>query len=775
MTLSLVILYVVFSLLLPLTLFYAFHVSSTNLAIQLELNKPLTVRFRARDDHGPPFKRETTNGGVVLVHARSRQRLNAYVQSYGVRRVDPNRTKSLGFLRRLLRYERVDVINVPEISHDTVRCDDWNVLADVSKLVRCRINEGLDACFRCLESRAFVRVCVNIPYPLDVYLNADTDDALTIPANANDQEGYCLSRAFQRMINSNGSWRPDEQRRNCNPNTGDWLLTRLLVNGDSTYNWICRCRYPNLMTNVDTLLSDCLKPVGCLPHGRLNDETSAGLVNPYTNGACICKDGYRPDRDERIGPICLADRAISDVHLPQSVYREHNLDLSQALKWPADRDYLDSRLATIFGNTNETALLPNPCKYDVRTGTAVDDSYACDLVRHTITGFPTAFCVSKSSKCIAVRTDRDYLLNNNGTYANACLCLDSSDNESAANMRVSILSYQNSLRVDTNQPDFGLLFPPEKSTLLSELFDKATTNDNDYAAFSRNVDPPLPYNNKVEQKFPLFGDDNTSMDWFSIYEETPTETRKMFGLKEAVISSWSSRRYWSYVAYNAHDRETFWLCIKNPYGSEHWQRMTRDEIADFVPYASSANADWQYEVGRKVFRFEIGQEKPIDFLCNNDNWVRLALDRYPRTYPGRQIYFPFYTGGIDNHEMSLYGYPSIYPIFKAPEIVSTRIGQVGDGGASSPAAPFRYRSNTMSQYLFRSRQSAGKQDDIADKPVMPFVYNTKFDEMGSTLTLHLHTRPTEPVTFLYLCGDRAVGTYRSSNVVMKNQLQGRFV
>lgn len=391
---------------------------------------------------------------------------------YGVNRTNRVRTDERKYTRSLLEYRRTDVIYVPDESADTVSCDTWvnqnmetRQFFNVNNgLVECRLNEGSDACFKCRESRRYKRVCVH--FPVNQTIVSANGREHVIVANSSPDVGWCLPASFKdiQFDNESGTGRPPpEIARNCNPNTGDWLLASLSASGnetvDSSYNWICRCRYPNLMTNLDDPTSDCLKAVGCRPNGHLDDVAAAGLVDPYRQGTCVCdkyyKSGFSPD----IGPTCnLAsvteyglNKALDDVF-----GRERGSIIDLAYVSPAFLNLLPT-------DERKDVRLNNPCNFDVLDGTALPDN-SCELTVQTIGKERRAFCVSRNIDYIAVRVESDYLLNNHGRYANACLYTGHTRNRSNLGQVADEkpggtfhLSYYNKKRY----PDVGHIIRPD--------------------------------------------------------------------------------------------------------------------------------------------------------------------------------------------------------------------------------------------------------------------------------------------------------------------------
>lgn len=422
------------------------------------------------------------------------------IENSGVSRVSIERTAKMGFSRSRRAID--DVLSV--LDREPVVCD------DMMNPVVCSLDEGETACDFCVEARSHKRVCVRMDN--DVPVSDGYTDRSVLRAHEDSNRGYCLPAAAER-----------DKRRNCNPNTGDWLLMLTTSRPDDStdskssssernvvggYNWICRCRYPNLMTNLSGVNSDCLRPVGCSP-GRLDDRSSVGAVDPYAEGRCVCPSSHRSAYDETVGPICTTRTVLEYEGGFSSLYEAMGL----ATDYPVLADGFVSRqfLQILYSGDNgkgerrRNHFLPDPCSIDILTGRPfASDEPGCKLAkRHLLpnVGDYVVFCESSDARYAPVQTSSDYLLNNHGRFPNAC-------------MRISRghLSHQTSKREDTNakssaektqstvvvnglymlshfnglgQPDFGVLLPPcetkddESVRLLRRLLDACYRNPND--------------------------------------------------------------------------------------------------------------------------------------------------------------------------------------------------------------------------------------------------------------------------------------------------------
>lgn len=668
--------------------------------------------------------------------------------AFGVSRTNHKRLRSLGFQPKLLSYERKSEIYVPEISPDSKRCDMWNQFQNVRYLVKCKPSEGEQACFNCIESRKFVRKCVHISRPLQISLdyafgNVQQDstvatqqtDYIMIPANENPDEGYCLPRVFANIEWNEGSWRPADESRNCNPNTGEWLLSRLSITGDTSYNWLCRCRYPNLMTNLSTIFSDCLRPVGCNPNGELDEAAKSGRVNPFTMGRCVCNAGYKSDYDRTIGPTCVPLVVVSEDNLPQDVYASHNLDTTYMLEWPKDEKYLDYRVATIGGNTSRGVALPNPCKYDALTFKPLPPSSACELVSELIQDEYVAYCVIYGPMGAPVRSSRDYLRNNNGRYSNGCIRVQVGELGWTDTVN-AILSYQVTRDYRNARPDFGVLYAssPPLNDLLAELKEK----DENYKKFMENVENPgMRFNSLYDMNIKIA--DQNIIFWLSLYEQVPLESKQLNGMKKFLLQKAIDGEM---LLYNLRERSFFWYCVRNPLGSDHWNNGTREDIS------FAANVAYPgivlptplnlFVPPKAAFTLDLQDFKQPDFVVGENDYSVTGPNGLK--VPPPRFVIPFASGSdIDTPQFASQYYPTLFPIFKR-----------------------------------RKQLTDEEKEKVMD---IPFVYNAGYTHSDSTLTLHLYNRnsSSSPRQSVYLMGERLCGQYKNHYSRMRFKQQGDLV
>lgn len=444
--------------------------------------------------------------------------------------VDTSVSSSLGFSRNLLGYTRKDVIYVPEISQDSKHCDDWMTPAYASsKFVPCSVSKGIDACFLCVESRKYVRNCVHVPHAFTV--STFSGDTVTIPASSTTgdvDQGWCLPSAFNNInFESNSPVPIQDKTRNCNPNTGSWILSQLgQDNGkfDSSYNWVCKCRYPSLMTNVNNnLLGDCLQPVGCAPHGQLDDLSKAAKVDPYVKGFCQCETGFTGGFDRTIGPICvevnIVDFGLNNVWKNSLI----NTDFSVL-----NSKFISDKFLELFpAAQRDSLILPDPCKIDSFSGKKVT---GCETRMLKISGKQVAFCVTLNENHVAHLTGTDYLMNNSGRYPNACLYTGSHSGPKRIGSTPDnvkghyMLSYWNG----KNLPDIGQTYVISFENVNQEVFElmfafkKIIRDDPNYKDWvKREIKPSNLTDKIIPTRFDMDKYFTESQNGIVIYNEFP--------------------------------------------------------------------------------------------------------------------------------------------------------------------------------------------------------------------------------------------------------------
>lgn len=336
--------------------------------------------------------------------------------------------------KRIPEYDRKGIV-LPRKSDDTVECDDWENV--VSKGIHCCLDCGFSACFNCLEARTRIRVCKHLKEDL-VLFDEVNERNIVLPKNDDPRMGYCMSKGLSDGLGEIG----EDARRKCSIKNADWILARKRTEGDTHYNFLCKCKYPHLLTNSSGLMSPCDKDVGCNGHGHLDANSVAGIVDPFVQGTCICDDGWISDRNDQIGPYCR--QAIFEEY-PSMFYGRRQSDNDIELNSEEVDINFRSYMADKRRDGNVPVYLPNPCSRPCKLE-KFDTSYICT----------SGLSVDHGNRIdyigVAVRLERDYLAGNGGAYPNACLVVTLED---YTRVRMQYLSHEWNPMGETFAPDFG--------------------------------------------------------------------------------------------------------------------------------------------------------------------------------------------------------------------------------------------------------------------------------------------------------------------------------
>lgn len=371
-------------------------------------------------------------------------------------------------------------IDVPDISPDSKEC--------LVELVKCDVREGNTACFNCIESRFHTMYCVHLYKDVDIYVT-DEREYRTMPANTNEYEGYCLSEKLTRLVRyylkEINDPELNEHSHNCRPYSGDWVLSRLSLDG--SYNFICLCKYPHLLTNIAGPMSSCSKSVACNNHGTLDSESIAGNIDAYVSGKCLCEDGWIGDYDANIiGPYC---RVATFGENPNAFL--HTNDNNKILNSTSDhlnKDFVNY-IRTL--NNNQPFKIPNPCTYFTSNNGCRLERLQRDLPNGRII-FST--CIPTYGN-IALRMNSDYLNNNGGRFNNVCFPVDIQYDGFTIDF-----NYQN------NNYNFGI-------TTKSKILPQWLTDSSNYLQFLRSLK-----GNNAADKTVLWG--------HTVFDEFTTEKSK---------------------------------------------------------------------------------------------------------------------------------------------------------------------------------------------------------------------------------------------------------
>lgn len=152
---------------------------------------------------------------------------------------------------------------------------------DLDKMQTCLVGNGI-ACLDCKQQVAVE--CKHFDEEIK-YQRAD-GETVVIPPNTNKLVGYCtLSHS-----------KPTD--RTCNSATGEWTLMKV-DEASLGYMWLCRCRYPWLVTQK-TVTDDCDLQVACNGQGFLMGDNA----NPMLDRCNCIGDDYDSFHNETFGPSC---------------------------------------------------------------------------------------------------------------------------------------------------------------------------------------------------------------------------------------------------------------------------------------------------------------------------------------------------------------------------------------------------------------------------------------------------------------------------------------
>lgn len=412
---------------------------------------------------------------------------------------------------RIPPYEREGII-IPKESPDSVYCDDWENI--ISKNIRCCLDCGFSACFNCIETRVYLRICKHLNEDMVIF-DPDKEHDLVLPKNEKKNEGYCMSEGMANGIDSG-----EDARRKCSIKNADWVLARKSTEGNTHYNFLCKCKYPHLLTNSKGLMSPCDKDVGCNGHGHLDPESVAGNIDPFLEGYCICdeENGWVSSRDELVGPICKT--ATFDEY-PSYFFPNPTTDSIELYSDSVDRNFRNL-ISQKRQDGDRKVYLPNPC------------IKPCTLELYTFNGVNRYICTSrvevvkeKGKKIqrlgLSIRMERDYFEGNGGKFPNFCLVINNNDFADKCDkfIRMQYLSHDWNKNGMYFSPDFG--FSINKSFIDSQV----NNVDNYLDKYKNDFENNLILSNKNAK-----GDTKNFFDFSTIWtyldEEYHDQAEKLF-------------------------------------------------------------------------------------------------------------------------------------------------------------------------------------------------------------------------------------------------------
>lgn len=240
-----------------------------------------------------------------------------------------------------------------------------------------------------------------------------------------------------------------EDSINCNPVTSSPVFaTQYTERGVQRF---CRCHWPTLFGQSNpfgdcNVHHACDRGKGILVHKvtglPLMEATPPIRIHDYQCSACDRCNVPGPDPDTGL-PSCVprpfndrdSDMCIYDMdHSDSEVYSTGNEDESGT---DSGTDLRTTKpmlsLASRFVNTEyismftdrvrNTALVPNPCAFDLFTGSLLNGDCELRLTRKS----KTAYCAPTKDNIMTAVKEDTYLMNNQNRYPNACFRFTSNE------------------------------------------------------------------------------------------------------------------------------------------------------------------------------------------------------------------------------------------------------------------------------------------------------------------------------------------------------------
>lgn len=336
-------------------------------------------------------------------------------------------------------------LDIPELSGDSIECD--QVFSNKGNIVECKINDGDYSCWNCIESRKYKRLCIH--FNEDLEFKVTNGKVIKIEKNKDENTGYCLPINFKDIKNKK------DIERKCSKLLGDWVLTSLNTSNQKSYNWLCKCKYPQLMTNQNTAYSNCTKMVACQGKGILDEKSLSGLIDPFINGKCECQKDYKSSRDNIIGPKCIPKKFYELDNYEMFETRDINCRYLSSNNSEHISPYLKNKLTSNFD-------LIDPCSLDSITKDYLDQD--CCKLKNVVVfeknklgkpfgkKYEASMCIANNKLgCITTKSMSDYLNKNGGIYPNGCLKIGN------LNFKPTLFSLSYFNKNNNDLPDSGIL------------------------------------------------------------------------------------------------------------------------------------------------------------------------------------------------------------------------------------------------------------------------------------------------------------------------------
>lgn len=230
----------------------------------------------------------------------------------------------------------------------------------------------------------------------------------------------------------------------CNGITASSIMTK---DPTGSLRNACRCHWPTLF-GQETLYSDCNIQHACdnnkgvLVH-KVTRKPLISAVQPIDIHDYECSQCDRcnvPGTDPHTGlPSCVPrplndrDRDLclynvaseSDVYFDAAANDSNDGEYHTAKPMLALRSrFVDRRFVSLFTDrVRDTAWVPNPCAYDLFTGIRLESGCELRLTKKS----NIAYCAPLRDNIMTAVKEDTYLINNLGTYPNACFRFTSNE------------------------------------------------------------------------------------------------------------------------------------------------------------------------------------------------------------------------------------------------------------------------------------------------------------------------------------------------------------
>lgn len=277
----------------------------------------------------------------------------------------------------------------PKMKNHHLHRKDGAKLDCLNQEIGCRTEDEF-SCLTCTGGKQFE--CVEVER-FDKFIDSGRPAKL----NSNNYDGICINVINKKRI-----------PKKCTTATGQWALAQIGKN-QQLYKMECVCKHPNL---VDKFYEngDCVKGVAC---GKGNLRSSLMHLS-HQQWECDCPRGQIADRDEWNQPIC---RKMLFAELE----KEANVNNEGMEEFPFQISVSDECVAPVFRSSfaaPHNRFITDPCKIDAFDFTPVETGSELTWFFDESTQKKVCYCRTSGLNVFSVLYKSDFLLNNNGRYAN---------------------------------------------------------------------------------------------------------------------------------------------------------------------------------------------------------------------------------------------------------------------------------------------------------------------------------------------------------------------